>query len=197
MQPFLRIFTLSLIGICLFVGANAQSSKPAHRFAARLNILGAANLDAIGEIEYLFTNRLGVFAGGGMASSIVDLRQGFWPSLKWSPWLGGAYLGMRIGIPVGKLQGLSLKPTFAYQAYKRWDLYPIPDHIIFVQQGTLVFVRRSMDAYVSLAYAQTFGKRFFGELVIGTGPSWLQFTEGKLQYSGFAVPTQVNLGVRF
>ena len=132
-----------------------------------------------------------------MGSPIVDLRQGFWPRLRSGSYLGGAYLGMRVGIPFGKLQGLSLKPTFAYQAYKRWDHYEIPDHIIFVQQATLVFVRRSMGAYVSLAYAQTFGKRFFGELVIGTGPSWLQFTEGKLQYSGFAVPMQVNLGVRF
>jgi len=139
MKPTLRIFTLSLIGLCLFVGANAQSSKPMHRFAARLNLLGAANLDAIGEIEYLFSNRLGVFAGGGMGSPIVDLRQGFWPHSKSSAELGGAYLGMRIGIPMGKLPGLSLKPTFAYQAYKRWDLQAIPDHIIFVQQPKLVF----------------------------------------------------------
>ncbi len=197
MKATLRIFTLSLIGLCLFVGVNAQSSKPDHRFAVRLNLLGAANLDAIGEVEYLFSDRLGVLAGGGMASPIVDLREGFWPNLKYTSSLGGAYLGMRIGIPVGKLHGLSLKPTVAYQAYKRRDNFEIPDYIIFFQQAKLVSVRRSMSAYVSLAYTQTFCKRFFGELVIGTGPGWVQFSEGNFHYEGFAVPTQVNVGVRF
>jgi hypothetical protein len=194
-----RLLTL-LFGVLglLSMNVSAQGSPPDHRFAARVNVLGVLSLDAIGELEYSFSDQLGLFVGGGVAAPVVDLGQGDWFKGSFNAKSGGAYLGMRIGLPLGSIKGVSLKPAVAYTKYGKVDgggdgiVVPgIPQTIVYPSQMVVVFV--------SVAYAHSIGSRFFVEPVIGVGPNFMQTTAkgDRFTYSGFAGPVQLNLGMRF
>lgn len=199
----LHIFILSwMIPLSITCVFAQDRTPPDHRFAVRWNTLGIPNLDAIGEIEYSPTNKIGLFVGGGSSFGLVypyriyGYGGDFRDKCKSANW--GIYLGARVAIPIGKLTGLNVKAAFCYQHNKLFDAtnclqnpddVPAPPSIVF---------RQSMSGYLSIAYNQAFAKRFFLEPVIGIGPSFhANGVDARYAYSGFDLPIQLNLGVRF
>lgn len=175
-------------------------TSPDYRFAVRLNTLALINLSAVGELEIAISKRIGVFAGSGIGVHSVDpigisIYRKYDPeSCKISGW--GIYTGIRVGLPIGKLVGLSLKGIVAYTHYQAAgtgcistvELPPLPDP----------YIRNQLGGYVCVAYAQKFAKRFFIEPVIGIGPVWTSLNgQSKLNNLDYGGVAQLNLGMRF
>ena len=192
-----------IFGVLLLLSIHGFAQKtdaPNHRFAVRLNTLSVLGLSAIGDLEYTFGKRVGVFAGGGLGIAAVDpvglgIANGLsTPNCKTSGW--SSYGGVRIGLPIGKLVGLSLKGIVSYSHFQEAgsgcnsdiDLPPSPDP----------YLRNWLGFYACAAYAQTFAKRFFVEPVIGIGPVWTSLNgQPKLNYLSYGPAFQLNLGFRF
>ncbi len=198
--------TIVAAAFSLLVGipcASAQKADPPqHRFAMRVNTLGAFNLDMIGDIEYSLSSRIGLFVGGGsefIHPTFPPMRKLFSKDpedyCQRNNW--GVYAGMRISIPVWVLKGLALRPTLFYQRFNMegdcWGSLPTNSPGISSIKGT------EFGLIVNLAYTQNFAKRFFVEPVIGFGCGIMTrqvVPYGSGRYFGPYLPLQLNLGVR-
>ena len=197
------IFVFLAIVVCFSIkGYSQERVKPQHRFAIRVNALGAFNLDLIGDIEYSLSSRIGVFLGGGSEyvhpnffrpiSWFTKEKENYCQRTNW-----GVYAGMRISIPVWVLKGLALRPTLFYQRFNMegdcWGSLPTNSPGISSIKGT------EIGLIVNLAYTQNFAKRFFVEPVIGFGCGIMTrqvVPYGSGRYFGPYLPLQLNLGVR-
>lgn len=199
MKP-MRIFAVALLSVAILLPLPSSAQEgggSGYKFAARLNLLGVLNLDAIGEIEYLFTDRFGLFVGGGVSSPTIEagniLR---FPKGGFTAKAGGVYVGARIPLSVWNVKGFSLKPFIV----GRWFSTPPDSLIVLPIPQSVVYLSQEVGAYLSLVYTQPLGSRFFIEPSIGLGASIGKFSGGKEMlhtYLGLGVPLQFNLGFRF
>jgi hypothetical protein len=163
--------------------------------AIRLNLLGALNLDVIGDVEYALPSGLGFLLGGGIQSPIVNM---------WGPWFQnskgvtkalGMYVGARIPIDIGDLNGLGLKPMIVYSTQVLSDtsdiIPPIPQDISFVTHR--------IGGYLGVAYTKVFARKWIVEPVIAIGPTLnsLNIAPSKFRFSHISMPLQLNVGFRF
>lgn len=198
----LSIRNLLYTALLLSCGFSAfsQHTKPEHRFAIRCNTLAILNLSGVLELEYSVSNHVGVFIGGGMGKQdvyptglqIFRQRESLYCQISGQ----GIYGGGRLGIPIWKLAGLSVKGVVQYTYYHAegfgcnptFDTPPLLDPYII----------NTLSSFVAVAYAQTFLRKYFVEPLIGFGPYWSS-TNGKreITHQYWRSAIQLNLGVKF
>jgi hypothetical protein len=198
----LLAFLLCSLLACPYFAAGQRSTQPDHRIAVRWNSLGILNLNAIGELEYSASSRVGLFAGFGSSVALVFPHYMIGHRVHWnsgcrfSRW--GIYAGVRLAVPVGKLTGLSIKATFSYRHMKILNAGDCLQYPSDVPPPPPTVFHQTLGGYLSVAYAQPFAKRFFVEPSVGFGPHiWASGTKAPFHFSGFDFPLQLNLGVRF
>lgn len=203
-----HLFVTTLIGLLLSLstsGAAQISTKPDHRFAVRLNLLGILSLSQRLEVEYSPSKRLGCFAGTGFGKGIMTDPFGVniyrrYPFDPYCRTIGGsAYVGVNLRIPVWKLIGLSFKAavigrhTKTYSTIGRFGC----DGLDMPHMADPYF-RNSVSMLFCVAYAQSLGKHVFVEPLVGIGPLFTSL-QGKREpdYLTYSAGMQLNVGVRF
>ena len=196
-------FKIPLCFILLLIGAlptfSQTKSIPDHRFAIRCNTLGLFNLSAVVELEYSISARIGLFLGGGIGvqdaypTGFIVFKNRENDYCKISGY--GSYLGTRVGIPIGKLQGLAVKAIVQYDYYHAEGVDCIPN--IHSQPFPNPYITNTISTALCVAYTQPFAKRFFVEPLVGFGPYWSS-TAGKreITHQYWKTAVQLNLGVR-
>ena len=149
--PTLIVTLLCLASFSMSKVFAQQTSTPDHRFAIRWNTLGLLSLDAIGELEYSVSKRLGVYVKPATYFQLVNLSgPGCIPALQ--------------------------------------------------DPSILEYKAQIVGGLLSVAYAQTFLKRFFVEPSVGIGMSFVNpnsSTKPRFVSNGLGLPLQLNLGFRF
>lgn len=195
------ILAITILSITGSIGhAQEPVAMPQRRFAIRCNTLAILNLSGVFELEYSVSQRVGLFVGGGMGVQDVyptSLQVFFKREWQFCEIPGkGVYTGFRVGIPIWKLVGLSVKGIVQYTYYKAagfgctptMDGTPLPDP----------FVVNTANSFVGLAYAQTFAKRYFVEPMVGFGPYWTSTLSRRgIKPDDWRSAMQLNLGVKF
>ncbi len=199
--PTLIVTLLCLASFSMSKVFAQQTSTPDHRFAIRWNTLGLLSLDAIGELEYSVSKRLGVYVGAGFDSPTFGMvaynRSKPIDELPCKQSIWGAYAGVRISTPLGKLVGLSVKPATYFQLVNLSGPGCIP---ALQDPSILEYKAQIVGGLLSVAYAQTFLKRFFVEPSVGIGMSFVNpnsSTKPRFVSNGLGLPLQLNLGFRF
>ncbi|MFN8396325.1 MAG: hypothetical protein U0176_16995 [Bacteroidia bacterium] len=204
-------FLVILLAVSLLAGAHSsvaqKAAKPEHRFALRLNLLGILSLSERLELEYAISRRIGVFVGSGFGKEPVTDPFGFYlyrarfSNPLCSTFGGSVYAGVRVGIPIWKFVGLSVKGLVIGSHFKMQSDVPGWDQCNpGLSWPPLVdpYYRNSVSFPACAAYAQTLGKHFFIEPLVGIGPLFTSLGgKRKPDYWTYTTGAQLNMGVRF